>query len=73
MCGGQPLLIIGVAEPIVLIYAFMYAFASEQPGLGAPLFLPWAAWVCVWASAMIAALALGNACAIIDRYVRFKR
>lgn len=26
--GGQPLLIIGVAEPIVLIYSFMYSFAK---------------------------------------------
>ena len=26
--GGQPLLIVGVAEPIVLIYSFMYQFAK---------------------------------------------
>lgn len=28
LIGGQPLLIIGVAEPIVLIYSFMYSFAQ---------------------------------------------
>ena len=28
MIGGQPLLIVGVAEPIVLIYSFMYQFAK---------------------------------------------
>ena len=26
--GGQPLLIVGVAEPIILIYTFMYSFAK---------------------------------------------
>lgn len=28
--GGQPLLIIGVAEPIILVYSFMYQFAKGQ-------------------------------------------
>ena len=28
LVGGQPLLIVGVAEPIVLIYSFMYQFAK---------------------------------------------
>ena len=31
MVGGQPLLIVGVAEPIVLIYSFMYQFAKGEP------------------------------------------
>ena len=26
--GGQPMLIVGVAEPIVLIYGFMFTFAK---------------------------------------------
>ena len=30
--GGQPLLIVGVAEPIVLIYKFMYEFAKDKQG-----------------------------------------
>lgn len=30
MIGGQPLLIVGVAEPIVLIYSFMYQFAKGK-------------------------------------------
>eukprot|EP00879_Flechtneria_rotunda_P032953 GHRR01036453.1.p2 GENE.GHRR01036453.1~~GHRR01036453.1.p2 ORF type:complete len:133 (+),score=53.83 GHRR01036453.1:204-602(+) len=41
--GGQPLLIVGVAEPIVLIYGFLYNFSKTTPGLGSGLFLPWAA------------------------------
>ena len=27
--GGQPLLIVGVAEPIVLVYDYMYRIAKE--------------------------------------------
>jgi hypothetical protein len=30
--GGQPLLIVGVAEPIVLVYKYMYDFAKDQDG-----------------------------------------
>jgi hypothetical protein len=32
VAGGQPLLIVGVAEPIVLVYKFMYAFAKDKEG-----------------------------------------
>ena len=32
--GGQTLLIVGVAEPIVLIYGYMYNFARDKPDLG---------------------------------------
>lgn len=28
--GGQPLLIVGVAEPIILVYTFMYEFCIQQ-------------------------------------------
>lgn len=28
--GGQPLLIVGVAEPIVLVYKYMYDFAKDR-------------------------------------------
>jgi hypothetical protein len=48
-----------------------YSFAASQPALGAALFLPWAAWVCAWASALLALLALGNACAAISAFTRF--
>ncbi len=71
LVGGQPLLIVGVAEPIVIIYGFMYEFAKGQSGLGAGRFLPWAAWVCVWTAAMVALLALGNACRGVAAFTRF--
>lgn len=69
--GGQPLLIIGVAEPIVLIYGFMYSFCSSTPGLGRALFLPWCGWVCVWTALLCLLLALSNACQGISRFTRF--
>lgn len=42
--GGQPLLILGVAEPTVIMYTFMFNFAKERPDLGRNLFLGWTAW-----------------------------
>lgn len=69
--GGQPLLIVGVAEPIVLVYKYMYDYAKDADGLGAGLFLPWAAWACVWAGAACVALALSGACSYISRFTRF--
>lgn len=48
LVGGQPLLILGVAEPTVLMYGFMYKYAD---GAGfADVFVPWCAWVCIWAA-----------------------
>ncbi|KAK9917031.1 hypothetical protein WJX75_000146 [Coccomyxa subellipsoidea] len=70
LVGGQPLLIIGVAEPIVLIYSFMYSFAKGQSQLGARLFLPWAAWVCIWTAAMILILSCVNVCHYVSRFTR---
>ena len=32
LVGGQPLLIVGVAEPIVLTWGYMYSFAKDQEG-----------------------------------------
>jgi hypothetical protein len=63
LLGGQPLLIIGVAEPIVISYGFLYAFAKHAPGLGAALFLPFAGWVCIWTALICLLLALSGACA----------
>ncbi|AQL09798.1 Boron transporter 4 [Zea mays] len=41
--GGQPLLIVGVAEPTIIMYTYIYNFAKNQPNLGEKMFLPWAA------------------------------
>lgn len=70
LLGGQPLLIVGVAEPIVLTYKFMFDFAKDQEGLGPDLFLPWCAWTCVWTSLFILILSLLNSCAYISRFTR---
>ncbi|XP_031112124.1 boron transporter 1-like [Ipomoea triloba] len=69
--GGQPLLILGVAEPTVLMYTFMYNFAKDRPDLGgSKLFLAWTAWVCVWSAILLFLLAILGACSIINRFTR---
>lgn len=68
--GGQPLLILGVAEPTVIMYKYLYNFAKGKDGLGPDLFLAWAGWVCVWTSLMLILLAIFNASAIINRFTR---
>ncbi|KAK8939547.1 putative boron transporter 2 [Platanthera guangdongensis] len=68
--GGQPLLILGVAEPTVLMYTFMYSFAKDRADLDSKLFLAWAGWVCVWASLLLFLLAILGACSIINRFTR---
>ncbi|XVF09302.1 hypothetical protein REPUB_Repub07fG0080900 [Reevesia pubescens] len=68
--GGQPLLILGVAEPTVLMYTFMYNFAKDRKDLGHKLFLAWTGWVCVWTSLLLFSLAILGACSIINRFTR---
>ncbi|EOY20738.1 hypothetical protein QUC31_007011 [Theobroma cacao] len=68
--GGQPLLILGVAEPTVLMYTFMYNFVKDRKDLGHKLFLAWAGWVCVWTALLLFLLAILGACSIINRFTR---
>lgn len=68
--GGQPLLILGVAEPTVLMYTFMYNFAKDREDLGPKLFLAWTGWVCVWTAFLLVLLAILGACSIINRFTR---
>lgn len=68
--GGQPLVIVGVAEPTVMMYNFLYKFAKKTENLGQPLFLAWVGWVNVWAALMLMLVAIFNMCDIIDRLTR---
>ncbi|KAL3849636.1 hypothetical protein ACJIZ3_011518 [Penstemon smallii] len=68
--GGQPLLILGVAEPTVIMYTFMFNFAKQRADLGRELFLAWTGWVCVWTAALLVMLAILGACSIINRFTR---
>ncbi|GLT79494.1 hypothetical protein SLA2020_509800 [Shorea laevis] len=68
--GGQPLLILGVAEPTVLMYTFMFDFAKYRKDLGQKLFLAWTGWVCVWTAILLFLLAILGACSIINRFTR---
>lgn len=49
--GGQPLLIMGVAEPIALMYGFMYEFADSQDF--SDVFVPWCTWVTIWTAIIL--------------------
>lgn len=42
--GGQPMLIVGVAEPTIIMYTYLYNFAKSRPELGKELFIAWAGW-----------------------------
>ncbi|KAL6848087.1 hypothetical protein ACP4OV_022215 [Aristida adscensionis] len=68
--GGQPLLIVGVAEPTIIMYTYLYNFAQKQQGLGERLYLAWAGWVCIWTSIMLFLLAIFNASNVISRFTR---
>lgn len=67
--GGQPLLIVGVAEPIVLVYVFMYEFCQNSDPV-IP-FRPFAAATLYWAALFIVILAAINACKYIHTFTRF--
>ncbi|XP_050223345.1 probable boron transporter 2 [Mercurialis annua] len=68
--GGQPLLILGVAEPTVLMYTFMFNFAKDRKDLGPKLFLAWTGWVSVWTGLLLFLLAILGACSLINRFTR---
>ncbi|RHN76469.1 putative bicarbonate transporter [Medicago truncatula] len=68
--GGQPLLILGVAEPTILMYTYLYNYAKNKEGLGRELFLAWVGWVCVWTALLLFLLAIFNAAIIINRFTR---
>ncbi|KAI7752057.1 hypothetical protein M8C21_009238 [Ambrosia artemisiifolia] len=68
--GGQPLLILGVAEPTVIMYTYLYNFAKGRQDLGQELFLAWAGWVCTWTAVLLFLLAIFNACVVINRFTR---
>lgn len=68
--GGQPLMILGVAEPTVIMYSYLYNFAKGREDLGKELYLAWAGWVCVWTGLMLCLLAIFNAATIINRFTR---
>jgi len=69
--GGQPLLIIGVAEPIVVMYGFMYELVKGDSELGVELFLPFCSWVCMWAGLLCVLLALFGATRLITYFTLF--
>ncbi|KAI3967930.1 hypothetical protein MKX01_027113 [Papaver californicum] len=67
--GGQPLLVLGVAEPTIM-YTYLYNFSKGRENLGSKLFVAWAGWVCIWTALMLFILAIFNACTIITKFTR---
>ena len=65
--GGQPLLIVGVAEPIVIIYHFMDIYCKRSD----LNFTVWSAWACVWATAFLILMSVTNVCYGIKWFTRF--
>lgn len=68
--GGQPLLIVGVAEPTIIMYTYLYNFAKNHQALGEQLYLAWTGWVCIWTAIMLFLLATFNASNVISRFTR---
>ncbi|XP_060205631.1 boron transporter 4-like [Lycium barbarum] len=68
--GGQPLMILGVAEPTIIMYSYLYKFAKGREDLGQTLYLAWTGWVCVWIALVLFLLAIFNACSIISKFTR---
>ncbi|KAI5075274.1 hypothetical protein GOP47_0009350 [Adiantum capillus-veneris] len=68
--GGQPLLVLGVAEPTVIMYTFMYDFVKDKSEVGPRLFLAWAGWVCIWTSFLLLLMSIFGACSLINRFTR---
>jgi hypothetical protein len=61
------MLIVGVAEPIILVYVFLHEFAEDQ---NIP-YRPWCAVTLFWTAAMIIVLALMRTCKHIHSFTRF--
>ncbi|KAJ4752545.1 HCO3- transporter family [Rhynchospora pubera] len=70
LIGGQPMLIVGVAEPTIIMYSYLFSFAKDQEGLGPRLYLAWAGWVCIWTAFLLFLLSILNASSIISRFTR---
>ncbi|KAI3900054.1 hypothetical protein MKW98_000954 [Papaver atlanticum] len=68
--GGQAMLVLGVAEPTIIMYTYLYNFAKQMEDLGSKLFVAWDGWVCIWTALMLFLLAIFNACTIITRFTR---
>jgi len=70
VCGGQPLLIVGVAEPIVLVYYYIFKYCEDTDEIGLALFRPFCAWVLILTALMHFVLAAVNASEYIHAFTR---
>ncbi|EFH63819.1 hypothetical protein ARALYDRAFT_316416 [Arabidopsis lyrata subsp. lyrata] len=68
--NSEPLLILGVAEPTVLMYKYLFDFAKGKPELRKQLYLARVAWVCVWTALLLFLMAIFHVAYIINRFTR---
>ena len=61
----------GVAEPIVLVYYYIFKYCESTEEIGLALFRPFCAWVLILTALMHFALALLNASEYIHAFTRF--
>jgi hypothetical protein len=66
LVGGQPLLIVGVAEPIVIIYHFMNEYCTRTE----TDLVIWSAWACTWAALFLTIMSVTNLCSGIKWFTR---
>ena len=71
LLGGPPLLILGLAEPIVVMYGFMHTISENNPDIGHDLFRPWCAWVAVWVGAFCTLYAALGVTRLIHYFTRY--
>lgn len=68
LIGGQPLLVVGVAEPIVIIWAFLAAFCRSH---NLP-YLAFCGWTCAFAAVFLSVAAFASlANRTVSRFTRF--
>jgi len=65
--SGQPLNIVGVTGPTIILYGAMHGIAEQNQFP----FLPFMGWACVWASLILLAFAFGGVAALAQIVTRF--
>ena len=66
LIGGQPLVIYGVAQPVILIYGFMHTYAKDND----IAFMPWVTLTLVYTALMHFFIAAVNWCDFVSRFTR---
>eukprot|EP00227_Mantoniella_beaufortii_P017279 CAMPEP_0197574932 /NCGR_PEP_ID=MMETSP1326-20131121/505_1 /TAXON_ID=1155430 /ORGANISM="Genus nov. species nov., Strain RCC2288" /LENGTH=623 /DNA_ID=CAMNT_0043137603 /DNA_START=78 /DNA_END=1952 /DNA_ORIENTATION=+ len=69
--GGQPLLIVGIAGPVVMLYQYLFNYCKEAEDLGVELFRPFCSWVLIITGGLHFVIAFVNASEYVHSFTRF--